>query len=275
MKVLKENGEFVSINNHNIHIYRAGNIDSPKLVFMSGSGTVAPVYDFKILYEKLVKDFRIVVIEKFGYGYSDIFESSCDIDSMVDIEKQALEVIEEKGPYILVSHSASGLEAIRWKQKYPDDVLAIVGIDMATPLTYKNWSNDQIEKRISLMKKGTKFGLYKILCPLSNRSLNNDEIIQQKMLRKRNAFNNCYINEAKEILTNSEIVEKTGIIDCPILLFLSNGKQTSKNWVECQHEFASMVDAKLISYDCGHYIHYYKSNEMSDEINKFVKSLKY
>ena len=31
-----------------------------KLVLMSGSGTVAPMYDFKILYEKLVSDFRII-----------------------------------------------------------------------------------------------------------------------------------------------------------------------------------------------------------------------
>ena len=31
-----------------------------KLVLMSGSGTVAPMYDFKILYEKLVSDFRVM-----------------------------------------------------------------------------------------------------------------------------------------------------------------------------------------------------------------------
>lgn len=82
-KRLKHNGEFVIINQHKIHIYRKGNINNPKLVFMSGSGTVAPVYDFKILYEKLIHKYRIIVIEKFGYGYSDIFESSCDIDSLV------------------------------------------------------------------------------------------------------------------------------------------------------------------------------------------------
>ena len=58
-----KNGEFVKIYQHNIHIYRQGNENKPKIVFMSGSGTVAPVYDFKILYEKLLDDFRIIVIE--------------------------------------------------------------------------------------------------------------------------------------------------------------------------------------------------------------------
>lgn len=48
--------EYVEINGHKIHIFRAGVKDGPRLVFMSGSGTIAPVYDFKILYEKLVSD---------------------------------------------------------------------------------------------------------------------------------------------------------------------------------------------------------------------------
>lgn len=46
------------------------------------------------------------------------------------------------------------------------------------------------------------------------------------MLRKRNAFNICYINESKEILDNVAIVEKQGYKKCPALIFKSNGKQT-------------------------------------------------
>jgi len=61
---IKAIGELLEIEGHKIHVYRAGGTDKPKLVFLSGSGTVAPVYDFKILYEKLVSDFRIIVIEK-------------------------------------------------------------------------------------------------------------------------------------------------------------------------------------------------------------------
>ena len=52
--------EYVEINGHNLHLFRTGDKSRPKLVFMSGSGTISPVYDFKILYEKLVSDFRIM-----------------------------------------------------------------------------------------------------------------------------------------------------------------------------------------------------------------------
>ena len=59
------NGELVAINGHKMHIYRQGNAEAPAIVFMSGHCTIAPVYDFKVLYEKLAQHFRIIVIEKF------------------------------------------------------------------------------------------------------------------------------------------------------------------------------------------------------------------
>ena len=60
--------------------------------------------------------------------------------------------IGEAEPYILVPHSMSGSEAIRWKQKYPDDIRAIIGIDVATPLAYRNWPDKRVSKIIDEKK---------------------------------------------------------------------------------------------------------------------------
>lgn len=266
-------GPLVNIQGHNIHIYSQGDKDKPRIVLMSGSGTVAPVYDFKVLYEKLAKDFRVIVIEKYGYGYSDICDFPSDVDTLVNLQKQALEAIGEDGPYILMPHSMSGIEALRWIQLYPDNVRALIGNDMTTPLTYSMWTREKVEKKIKLMKFATKYKLYWLLCPINNRCLTKDEIKQHKMLRKRNAFNICHINESKEILDSVAIVENVGYKECPALIIKSNGKQTAGLWSECQKEFAAILNAKLISYDCGHYIHHYKSHEMCEEIIKFVNSL--
>ena len=227
---LKNNGVYVTVDGHNIHVYRVGDRNKPQIVLMSGSGTVAPVYDFKILYEKLSKSFRVIVIEKFGYGYSDIFDSPADIDTLVSTQKQALETLGEHGPYILMPHSMSGIEALRWAQIYPDDVAAIIGNDMCTPMTYSVWTDEKVELKIRLMEFATKYKLQRLLCPLSNRCLTKFETKQNKLLRKRNAFNICHINEAKEVLSNVSIVEKTGYAKCPVLLFSSNGKQTQGYW---------------------------------------------
>lgn len=273
METLSPNGEFVTIQGHKIHVYRTGDVNKPKLVFMAGSSTVSPVYDFKILYQKLSEQFRIIVVEKYGYGYSDICEASCDIDSLVSVQKQALDMLQEKGPYILLPHSMAGIEAIRWTQLYPDDISALIGIDMTSPISYSRWTDADIEKRKKLLGTLKKLGLYKLSTISKNDSLTKDEVKQLKLLQKRNAFNECYGREAEQVRKNSTIVGDAGYRKIPTLMFCSNGKQTFQNWIEDQKAFAEVMNAKLISYDCGHYIHHYKSEEMSREIEKFVSSL--
>lgn len=271
--IIKCNGEFVTINGHKIHIYIQGNKNAPAIVFMSGHCTVAPVYDFKVLYEKLLHSFKVIVIEKYGYGYSDIWESSCDIDTLVSIQRQVLALAKETGPYFLAPHSMSGLEAIRWKQMFPEEVSGIIGIDMATPLSFSVWTNEELKKTIRLMRilRGLRLG--SVLTSVSNLSLTDDEMKQHKLLKKRNAFNICCINEAREVLENARVIGEAGNIQCPTLLFSSNGQDQERDWVENQQKFATIMGAKLIQYDCEHYIHHFKSDEMSKEIIEFINAL--
>ncbi len=74
-------------------------------------------------------------------------------------------------------------------------------------------------------------------------------------------------------MNNVRLVTESGDIKCPTLLFSSNGQDQEQDWVLNQQKFATMMDAKLIQYDCGHYIHHFKSDEMRKEIIEFVKSL--
>ncbi len=264
--------EYVEIDHHKMHVFAAGDESKPKLVLMSGSGTVAPIYDFKILYEKLVSNYRIIVIEKFGYGYSDLYEGPCNIDSVIAFQSEALEKAGEKGPYILLPHSMSGLEAIRWKQVYPDKVRAIIGLDMAVPAVYLHWKQEEIDQRILFMKRMRSLNKHGFLFwyPLSKRGLNRDEIKQQRLLRRRNAMNPCYENEAKAISENAKIVDSAGGIDCPMLMFVSDGRQVSSGWIEHVRQFAERMNAKTVYLNCGHYIHYYESERISEEIKAFV-----
>lgn len=180
----------------------------------------------------------------------------------------------ETGPYILAPHSLSGLEALRWKQTFPDEVSAIIGIDMATPLSCSVWTEKDIKKTIRLMNVMRRLKLGNVLVSLVNLSLTEDEIKQHNLLKKRNVFNICHVNEAREMLNNAKIAGNGGTVQCPTLLFSSNGKDQERDWVENQQKFAEIMGAKLISYDCRHSIHQFKSDEMSKEIIEFVNSLK-
>ena len=78
-------------------------------------------------------------------------------------------------------HSLSGLEAIRWKQKYPDEVRVIIGLDMVTPKTYLAWKSDEINRRISIIKKMKKAKDKGLLFwfPLNKRGLTKEELGEQ------------------------------------------------------------------------------------------------
>lgn len=117
--------------------------------FYQGGGTCSPILDFKSLYSLLSDDYRIVVVEKFGYGYSDVVDEERDIQTVLSETRLALNKAGIEGPYVLCPHSMSGIEALYWAQKYPDENEAIVGLNMAVPEYYEN-----MKISIPLMKLG-------------------------------------------------------------------------------------------------------------------------
>ena len=128
-------GELVEVDGHNMSVYAEGE-GKHTLVFLSGGGTCSPILDFKSLYSLLSDDYRIVVVEKFGYGFSDVVDCDRDIDTILRQTRTALQKAGIDGPYVLCPHSMSGIEALYWAQQYPEEVEAIIGLDMAVPEYY-------------------------------------------------------------------------------------------------------------------------------------------
>ena len=74
-------GQLIEVDGHNMSIYTEGEGEHT-IVFMSGWGTASPILDFKPLYSRLSDQCRIVVIEKFGYGFSDIVGGERSFDEI-------------------------------------------------------------------------------------------------------------------------------------------------------------------------------------------------
>lgn len=77
-------GEMVEVDGANMSVYSKG-VGDKTLVFMSGSGTCSPILDFKSLFSLLSDEYRIAVVEKFGYGFSNVTNRSRDIDTMREL----------------------------------------------------------------------------------------------------------------------------------------------------------------------------------------------
>ncbi|MCL2808120.1 MAG: alpha/beta hydrolase [Coriobacteriia bacterium] len=272
-------GGLVEANGHTLHLYSEGsNRQAPVLVFLSGGGTTAPVYDFKPLYSLLSEDYRIVVVEKLGYGYSQILEAPRDIDSLLADTRTALQRLGVIEPYVLIPHSMSGLEALRWAQLYPEEIAGVIGIDMAIPSVYLEESIVPSSFIIMAMKIGAWMGVQRLpfIISVSNRALTAEEYEQARLLAYRNAVNPVIAAEASWVLRNAEKVELDGfsyLNKLPILLLVANGSQNEIGsfWTQHQAAFALKTDARIEYFDCGHYIHQHKPEQISNSIKDFLQ----
>lgn len=271
-------GDLVEVNGHNMSIYAEGDGDTT-LVFMSGGGTCSPILDFKSLYSLLSKDYKIVVIERFGYGFSDVVDENRDIDTILSETRMALDKAGIKGPYVLCPHSMSGLEALYWAQNYPEEVEAIVGLDMAVPGYY-----DEMNISIPIMKLGqygATLGITRWIPSLAESDAikfgllsDKEKEIYRAVFYQRTATVTM-INEAKIVKENANTVKENGIPQVPMLLFISNGSGgtgfTKEMWRTIPKEYISGYDnASYIELDCPHYVHDYEYEEISEEIRKFI-----
>ena len=88
-KLFQPLGKMVTVNKHPMHVYTEGNGETT-LVFMAGGGTCSPTLDFRSLYSRLSDNYRIAVVEKAGYGFSEILDVPRDIDTVLEETRKAL-----------------------------------------------------------------------------------------------------------------------------------------------------------------------------------------
>ena len=267
-------GQVVEVDGHKMSVYTEGTGDKT-LVFLSGSDTPSPILDFKSLFSLLSDEYRIVVVERFGYGFSDIVDKPRDIDTVLSETRAALAAADIDGPYVLCPHSMSGLEALYWAQQYPEEVEAIVGLDMAVPDAYENFKNNVFMNATSQFNAKT--GIIRLL-PLLNEmdcvkhgTLTEEEKKIAHALLYKNFSNRTTINELKYVSENATIVGAGEIPQVPMLLFISNDTSTTELTDATQRYANTAENTKVIQLDCPHYVHDYEYNRISKEIKAFLQ----
>lgn len=273
-------GTMVNVKNHRMHVYAEGS--GPRtLVFLSGGGTSSPVLDFKGLYSKLSDRYRIVVVEKAGYGYSETAEVSRDIDPILEETRSALSLAGEQGPYILFPHSMSGIEALYWAQKYPDEVTSIIGLDPAVPEIYEKYPLPS-KFMMGLTGFGARAGITRFFPEIVNSSaaikenlLNEQEkSVYRAIFYKKTQTSNMN-EEVRMIADNARKVAEGGIPEVPMYFFISDGAELPlADWREQLMNYAeSAANGKYMILDCGHYVHDYEPRLIAEESAKYIEGL--
>ncbi|MGE7625529.1 alpha/beta fold hydrolase [Viridibacillus sp. NPDC096237] len=256
-ETMDSKGTFVEFHNKKLNVYNEGDGENI-FVFMSGSGIAAPVYEMKGLYSKFSKKNKIAIVERAGYGYSEVFDDNRDIDMILEQTRNALIQSGNKPPYILVPHSLSGIEAIYWAQKYPNEVKAIIALDIGLPkeyVTYKMGFLDSLT--IRGMNFLTKMGFQR----LAPSTTYNPEVIKQtflteheKEMYKAISYKQFFNDDmAQELLRSYENGKKSVNLPTPKetpILFLSaytDQNKTSKYTKKKNENYEELADQLLIA----------------------------
>ena len=271
-------GQLVEVDGKNMSVYSEGNGEKT-IVFMSGGGTCSPILDFKSLYSLLTDEYKIAVVEKFGYGSSDVVDKNRDIDSILEDTRAALTAAGIDAPYILCPHSMSGLEALYWAQKYPEEVSAIIGLDMAVPEYYENMKINL--PLIRMAGFASQIGVTRLIPGISESdAIRNGTLSDNEKENYRAVFYNrtatvTMINETEAVKENAKTVEGMGIPQLPMLLFISDGSGGTgfdkETWRRIPKEYISQADGgEYIELDCPHYVHNYEYENISENIKKIL-----
>ena len=275
-KLLTPIGKQVTVNGHQMNVSITG--EGPEtIVLLSGAGIASPILDFKNLSDPLSKKYKVVVVERAGYGYSEDSNQSRDVMEVLSETRQALSQADVTGPFIILSHSMASLESLAWQEKYPDEVKALVGLDWALPASYEDLKDNQALLTVAYWS--SKIGLLRYFPEsfyIKNPTLTETERQQYKLLAYKQLMSQAMLHESRLVKENAKKVPSSINPKIPTLLLVSNGEGTTFSQSEWQHyaeRFASdQSNVQVIYMNAPHELYHYQSHEIVSQIEDFLKS---
>ena len=269
-------GQQVLVNGHQMNVYVQG--EGPEtIVVISGAGIASPILDFKEVSESLSKQYKLVIVERAGYGYSDDSNHSRDVMEVLSETRQALSQANITGPFIILSHSMASLESLAWQEKYPDEVKALIGLDWALPSSYEDLKENQTLLTVAYWS--SKIGLLRYFPEsfyIKNQTLIESERKQYKLLAYKQLMSQAMLYESQTVKENAKKVPSSINPKIPTLLLVSNGEGTSfsqSEWQRYAERFASdQSNVQVVYMDAPHDLYHYQSHAIVSRIKEFLEN---
>ncbi|AZN42652.1 alpha/beta fold hydrolase [Paenibacillus albus] len=284
--LVKPIGQMVTVDGHKMSVYTEGQ-GNKTLVFLAGGGTASPILDFKSLYTRLSDEYIIAVPERIGYGFSEVADVPRDLDTVLEEDRQALLLAGLKPPYVLVPHSITGLESVYWAQKYPNEVSAIVGIDVGTVNAYFDPSTPKVADfvtKIKILAFAERNGLTRFIpsmveseAAITSGDLTDHEKDIYRAIYYRRTNTPPMVEELVDLLDNAHKVDDLPPPQLPVLFFISNGDgiglgYTKEQWQGFQISYLSRIanSKYVLMDDYGHYLQDFAPDVLAQKIKEFV-----
>ncbi len=277
-------GELIEVDGKNMHIYTKGEGDNT-IVLLSGLGTAAPALDFEPLINEMSKHNKIVVVELFGYGWSDITNKERTVENIVEEIRFALKSSDIQGPYILMPHSISGIYSMYYANKYPEEVKAVIGIEPTLPqaLAYFGETAPAMPQYLSYLAP---LGIARIalhinsdsFLPIADEGTYSEKNIKMtKAISAWKGYNKNVVTEANEIKNNiDKTVDMKFPSNMPVLFFTKKEDKVNEdgknNVTFYKTQLTNSPVSKIVTLEGHHYLHWTSYKEISNEVNELTES---
>lgn len=232
-------------NNKMMNIYTEGNGERT-LVILPEYATESPVLKYKALADSLSSEYKVVIVEYLGYGFSLSTKEERTNDKIVEELRSGLKEAEIYGPYILMPFSTSNIYANYYSHNYPEEVGGIISVDgmYAESLENNKFKDDYLSNLIFNVKfystlsfsgifrwgtylKPEKFNIDKIS---NNSSYGKDEIKLYRNLLSNKFLTKSMKNEIYKLKDNmKEIANYKYLSTLPTLQILTSNNINSYN----------------------------------------------
>jgi pimeloyl-ACP methyl ester carboxylesterase len=248
-------------------------------VIMPTLGAASPVLEFAPLVDDLDDHATVVVVEPFGYGYSDRqTDADRTVENMTTELHQTLTALKVHQPYTLVAHSIGALYALDYVNRFPGEVRAVVTIDGQVPLDSsapkdvpasrwtRLWTISGVTRWVSKVKPTLFVQAPPDTYPESARR-------QMRTLVLRNDSTPALVEESQREAQNVEAVRGLSFpAELPVLAYVARDTMdVQPQWYSAhQQQLEGLVRSKLIIVDDGHYLHHHHSPEIADGVRAFL-----
>jgi len=121
-------GMMVDVGDHKMSVNIKGEENDKTIVLLPASGVPSPILFYNNFTDYLANDFKVVTIEPFGYGVSDLTEEKRTAENIVSEIHECLQELEIDQFYFM-GHSIGGMFSLAYDNTYEDEVLGFIGLD--------------------------------------------------------------------------------------------------------------------------------------------------
>lgn len=278
-------GFFVEVGGRKMHIYTEG--DGQKtLVFLPGLGTASPAYDFMPLLARLRGQFRCVVPEPFGYGFSDLTSAPRTATNIVSEIREGLLAAGFKPPYVLVGHSIAGIYMLTWAAHYPSEIEAVIGDDTSVPMQVEDPVLNRPLRGAKFFPLLNRCGLFRLFLHTSAGAQRLEHMscgdparrAAVRSLAGRNTMNRSILDEALRVTQNCRSAQRLHFPkSCRLLHLVAQSNVDSLpdgaqlDWLaEHQKQTLSVDEGRCVVLPGEHYLHWTQADAMAREIRAFL-----